>query len=494
MQEYILKLDNIIKEYPGVRALDDISFDLKKGEVHALLGENGAGKSTLIKIITGAVKANSGSVIYNGEKFEEISPTLTLNKGIACIYQEFNLLPTLTVAENIFYGCEPKKGVFVDYKKMKKDSEKILSRIGANIDPNEVVKNLKVGQMQLVEIARALIKKVNVLIMDEPTASLTDGEIKNLFRIINELRDSGVGVVYISHKLEEVFEIADRITVFRDGNYVISDSIDKFNEKSLIECMVGRELAGEYPKSEYKISQEVLKVERLKTDCIEDVSFELNKGEILGFAGLVGSGRTEVARAIFGYDSIKSGKIEIKGKTVKIKSPQDSIKNGMAFITEDRKNLGLILNMSVKENLTFASLKKIKSSLLLNKKKEKELCEEQINSLKIKTSSINTKVGNLSGGNQQKVVIGKWLLTDSDIFIFDEPTRGIDVGAKQEIYKIMRKLTAEGKSIIMISSEMPELIGMSDRIIVMSGGRIVSQYDKENITQEKIFMDSAKER
>ena len=494
MQEYILKLDNITKDYPGVRALDNISFNLKKGEVHALLGENGAGKSTLIKIITGAVKANSGAVIYNEEKFEEISPTITLNKGIACIYQEFNLLPTLTVAENIFYGCEPKKGVFVDYKKMKKDSEEILSRIGANINPNEAVKNLKVGQMQLVEIARALIKKVNVLIMDEPTASLTDGEIKNLFRIINELRNNGVGIIYISHKLEEIFEIADRITVFRDGKYVVSDSIDKFNEKSLIEYMVGRELVGEYPKSEYGNSQEVLKVEGLRTDYIEDVSFELNKGEILGFAGLVGSGRTEVARAIFGYDRIKSGKIKIKGKKVKIKSPQDSIKNGVAFITEDRKNLGLILNMSVKENLTFSSLKKIKSNILLSNKKEKEVCEDQINLLKIKTASINTKVGNLSGGNQQKVVIGKWLLTDSDIFIFDEPTRGIDIGAKQEIYKIMRKLTNEGKSIIMISSEMPELIGMSDRIIVMSGGKIVSQYEKEHITQEKIFMDSAKER
>ena len=494
MQEYILKLDNITKDYPGVRALDNISFNLKKGEVHALLGENGAGKSTLIKIITGAVKANSGAVIYNEEKFEEISPTITLNKGIACIYQEFNLLPTLTVAENIFYGCEPKKGVFVDYKKMKKDSEEILSRIGANINPNEAVKNLKVGQMQLVEIARALIKKVNVLIMDEPTASLTDGEIKNLFRIINELRNNGVGIIYISHKLEEIFEIADRITVFRDGKYVVSDSIDKFNEKSLIEYMVGRELVGEYPKSEYGNSQEVLKVEGLRTDYIEDVSFELNKGEILGFAGLVGSGRTEVARAIFGYDRIKSGKIKIKGKKVKIKSPQDSIKNGVAFITEDRKNLGLILNMSVKENLTFSSLKKIKSNILLSNKKEKEVCEDQINLLKIKTASINTKVGNLSGGNQQKVVIGKWLLTDSDIFIFDEPTRGLDIGAKQEIYKIMRKLTNEGKSIIMISSEMPELIGMSDRIIVMSGGKIVSQYEKEHITQEKIFMDSAKER
>ncbi|MBF8984733.1 sugar ABC transporter ATP-binding protein [Lutibacter sp. B2] len=494
MNKKILTLKNITKNYPGVVALRDVNLEFEKGKVHAIVGENGAGKSTLIKIITGAIDKTSGEMYFKGEKVENNNPIISIEKGINAVYQEFNLIPALTISENIFYGYELVNGIVLDKKHMYEESEKLLEELGVKLSPNTIIKNIGIGNQQIVEIAKALVKKVEVLILDEPTASLTNSEIKNLFKIIEKLRKEGVAIIYISHRLHEVFEISDIITVFRDGELIMKKDTIEFNEDELVNLMVGRDLDKHFIKNVDSRNVENKKVLELKNICtkyINDVSFDLKKGEILGIAGLVSSGRTEIANALFGVDEIYQGHIFVNNKKARIKSPRDAMDKGIAFITEDRKNLGLILEMPIKQNTSYASLSKWSNAGIIDKVKEEKDVLDMLSNLKVRYSSIKEKVKNLSGGNQQKVVISKCLLTDSDIIIFDEPTRGIDIGSKEEVYKIMMELVKLGKSIIMISSEMPEILNMSDRILVMSSGRVVSEYKRGEVTSEQIFKDSA---
>lgn len=492
MKEFILKLENLTKEYPGVVALNNVSIEFEKGKIHSLVGENGAGKSTLIKLITGAVDKTSGKIYYKGNEIENNSPINSLNKGIIPVYQELSMIPTLSIVENIFYGNEKTNGLILDKKYMLKKTRELLTEVGLNISPETKIRDMGIGNQQLVEISKALVRNVEVLILDEPTASLTDNEIKNLFHIINKLKTDGVTIIYISHRLDEVLEISDTITVLRDGKVIDSKSPTELDEEMLVNLMVGRDLIrNEKEKEKEIVSQRVLEFKNVNTNKIKDISFHLLKGEILGIAGLIGSGRTELAEAIFGVDEILSGEVFIGGKQKKIKSPKDAIEENIAFITEDRKSLGLLLDLSVLENVTYSSLENISKIGVIDKRKEEKLVKNILEKLQVKYSTLGEKVLNLSGGNQQKIVIAKWLLSNASIFIFDEPTRGIDVGAKEEIYNILRSLTEEGKSIIMISSEMEEVINISDRILVMSNGHIVSEYKSSEITSEKIFIDSA---
>ncbi len=485
--KFILQLKSITKLYPGVVALDDISIAFKEGEIHALVGENGAGKSTIIKIITGAITPTKGSIFYNNSEIKYLNTAKTLDMGISAIYQEFNLIPYLTVAENIFYGREIRRGIFVNYKQMEKKSKEILSNLGISINPKRMLKELSVGYQQIVEIAKSISRDTKVLIMDEPSAPLTNREIKYMFTIVKKLKERGVTIIYISHRLEEVFELSDRVTVMRDGKYVATLNTKDTNRKEIISLMVGRELGNDYPEKNVKTGNKILELKNISTKNVKNISFNLKSGEILGLAGIVGAGRTEVARAIFGADNILEGDIFINGKKVRIKSPSQAIKNGIGLIPEDRKQQGVLLRMSVRDNISYSSLNKLSKYGLINRKKEKISIEKICTDLKIKTPTLDQLVKNLSGGNQQKVVLAKWLLMDSKILIFDEPTRGIDVGAKQEIYNIMKELIEAGKSIIMISSEMPELLGMSDRILVMHEGRIAGELNKQEATQEIIL-------
>nr|WP_300004864.1 sugar ABC transporter ATP-binding protein [Tissierella sp.] len=491
-KETILKLENLTKEYPGVIALDGADIEFEKGKIHALVGENGAGKSTMIKMITGAVDKTSGEIYYRGKSMEKNSPIESLNLGIIPVYQELNMIPTLSIAENVFYGNERVNGVFLDKKYMYKKTAELLKEVGLNSSPETKIRDLGIGNQQLVEISKALVRNVEVLILDEPTASITENEIKNLFRIIDDLKGKGVTIIYISHRLDEVLKISDYITVLRDGRVIETRRTNDFNEEELIKTMVGRELNLDQKNPSRGSSDEnVLEFKNVSTQKIKNINFNLKKGEILGIAGLIGSGRTELAEAIFGVDKIVSGELLINGSLENIKSPKDAIDKKIAFVTEDRKSLGLLLDRSVLDNVTYSSLENISKMGIIDKKREKKLVEDILEKLQVKYSSIDEKVLNLSGGNQQKVVIAKWLLSDASIFIFDEPTRGIDVGAKEEIYALLRDLTRQGKSIIMISSEMEEVISISDRILVMSNGQIVSEYKPSEITAEKIFIDSA---
>lgn len=492
MEDYILRLENLTKQYPGVVALRDVSINFERGKIHSLVGENGAGKSTLIKLLTGAIKKTSGKIFYKDKELENNSPIKSLNHGIIPVYQELNMLPTLSIAENIFYGNEKLSQGILDKKYMLKKTDELLKEVGLNAPAKTIVRDLGIGNQQLVEIAKALIKNVEVLILDEPTASLTDKEIENLFSIIAKLKKRGVTIIYISHRLEEVLEISDKITVLRDGEIIETKAAEELDEELLIDLMVGRELSRS-KRVEKRLSdkEKVLEFKNVTTDKIKNISFYLLKGEILGLAGLIGSGRTELAEAIFGMDKITSGQVFIDNNLEKIKKPQEAIEKDIAFITEDRKSLGLLLDLSVLENVTYSSLDSISKNGIIDKKREKTLVIEILEKLNVKYASLDEKVLNLSGGNQQKVVIAKWLLSDASIFIFDEPTRGIDVGAKEEIYNILRNLTKEGKSIIMISSEMEEIINISDRVMVMSNGEIVSEYKAKDITSEQIFKDSA---
>lgn len=488
MSNPILQLKNIKKVYPGVIALNNVSLDFYSGEVHAIVGENGAGKSTFIKTITGAIRQTSGKIVFNGSEIQDNNPIKSLDRGISAIYQEFNLIPSLSVAENIFYGRYKKKGLFVDFKTMEAESKKILDRLGISINPKELVKNLSVGYQQIVEIAKSLVKDVKVLIMDEPSAPLTNSELSYLFKIIEKLKNDGVAILYISHRLEEIFEICDKVSVFRDGQYIKTMHVKDTNEDELIRLMVNRELGNQYPVSNLVKGDVAFEVRNLNAKKLHNINFKVNQGEILGFAGLVGAGRTEVMRAIFGADPITSGELLLNGKPIVNKSPKQAIQNGIGLIPEDRKTQGALLHMSILENTTYANLKRFSNQCsFLNKKEEKRITNQYKDLLKIKTPSIEQKVKNLSGGNQQKVVLAKWLATECKILIFDEPTRGIDVGAKQEIYELMVKLAQQGKIIIMISSEMPELLGMSDRIIVMQDGKINGELLKKDATQEKIL-------
>ena len=484
-----LEMREVRKEFPGVVALDNVDFELRRGEVHVLLGENGAGKSTLMKILSGAYHKDDGQILLNGEPTEIRSPRHARNLGIAIIYQEFNLVRQLSAAENIFLGREPcfQPGL-VDKKRMADDARRLLDELGEAFDPLLPVKRLSVAHQQMVEVAKALSMNANILIMDEPTSALTENEIENLFATIRRLQAKGVSVVYISHRLQELFQIGDRVTVLRDGTYVGTYPIAETTPRQLVRLMADRDLTDHFPKRKAPLGDELLRVESLSThDKLDDVSFSLRRGEVLGIAGLLGSGRTELARAIFGADSIDAGQISIRQEPVRISSPAAAIRRGIGFLTEDRKEQGLVLSLSVKHNIGLSNMDSLAPNTVINARKLNALARRFVDKLKIKTPSIAQKVVNLSGGNQQKVALAKWLARDVDVLIFDEPTRGIDVGAKVDIYELMNELTANGVGIIMISSELPEILGMSDRILVMSAGRVAREFGSGEATQEQVL-------
>lgn len=487
--EVSLSVRHIIKTYPGVVALKDISVDFYAGEVHGLMGENGAGKSTLMKAISGVIEPDEGIFYIGSDEFRKITPHQAQEKGLRIIHQELNLIPTLSVTENIFMGRFMGNGWTVKFSEMKKRTWELFQEIGIKIDPDALVENLTVAQMQLVEIAKAVSQDVKILIMDEPTAPLTQVEVELLFRLIRKLKEKGVTIIYISHRISEIFELTDRITIMRDGEKVMTEYTKNLDRETLINLMVGRTLKETYPERTKKPQEEILRVEHLYGNGLEDINFTLRKGEILGLAGLVGAGRTELVRLIFGADPVVKGKIYMEGKEIRISNPKEAVKHGIVLIPEDRKRQGVVLELSIKENLTLPNYKKISRRTLINKNEEKKLVKRQVEQLRIKTPSEDQLVKNLSGGNQQKVVVGKWLAGKSKILIFDEPTRGIDVGAKQEIYFLMNQLTEQGISILMVSSEMEELMGMSDRILVLREGKISGSFDKseEPFTQESIM-------
>lgn len=490
MQPEILRMEGIDKSFPGVKVLEGVTFELKKGEVHSLLGENGAGKSTLMKILTGVYTKDQGRILLRGKEVEISSPLQAQQMGISMIHQELNLIPNLTVAENIFIGREKNFGRYgwVNTKRMNQAAKAVLERLGLDYDPTQIVGQLSVGEQQMVEIAKALSFDAEILVMDEPTAALTDREIERLFQLVNDLREQGVGIVYISHRMEELFQICDRVTVMRDGHYIGTREMNETTMDELVKMMVGRELTDRFPKQSSVQDEVILEVKHLSSgDDYQDISFSLRKGEVLGIAGLMGAGRTEVVRGIFGADKRDQGDIYVSGEKIKIQSPDQAIQNGIALVTEDRKDQGLVLGLSVRENIALANLKKISRNGLIKHSEEKAIVEEQIDRLKIKTPDGNQLVKSLSGGNQQKVVLAKWLETHPKVLILDEPTRGIDVGAKVEIYQLMNELTKQGIGILMISSELPELLGMSDRILVMREGRITGEFTREEAKQEDIM-------
>jgi ribose transport system ATP-binding protein len=484
-QEVALSLKNITKRYPGVVAIDNLSISFNKGEVHALVGENGAGKSTLIKTISGAVVPDEGYIEIDGMKYEKMTPRASRQHGVEVIYQEFNLIPGLTVAENICFG--EVTGKLVDFKVLRKKALDVFETMNVRIDPDKLVSELPTAQQQLVEIAKAISKDAKLIVMDEPTAPLTVNEVDSLFKIIDKLKKNGITVVYISHRMEEIFSISDRVSVMRDGKYIDTKITADTNRKELIQLMVGRELTENYPVRTNITKEKGLEVRNLTGNGDKNISFHVNKGEILGFAGLVGAGRTELVRMIFGADKFETGEILINGKHVTIGSPKEAIESGIGLIPEDRKQQGAFLSKGVDWNICISIIKKLCKRGVVNEKAITHLAKEYIKGLGIKTPFIDQLVMNLSGGNQQKVVLAKVLATDSNIIIFDEPTRGIDVGAKQEIYELMSRLANDGKAIIMISSDMEELLGMSDRIIVLSEGKIAGEVQKEQFNQNHIL-------
>jgi len=488
-QEVILSVSDVSKGFPGVRALNGVSFELRKGEVHALLGENGAGKSTLMKILTGVIRKDSGSVRYDGRELDNWTIEKSQQAGIAMIYQELHLVPNLSVAENIYLGREPKRGLLVDYKKMREDAAAILAQLGVSLDPQAKIASLSVAYQQIVEISKAVSLNARVLIMDEPTAPLTNEEVSLLFDLVRRLKASGVSIIYISHRLEELAQICDRATVFRDGAYVDTLDVAGTDKATFISLMVGREMTNLFPPRSVvdPNSPEILRTENLSTRKVRHISLELKRGEILGIAGLVGAGRTEFLRALCGADPITGGKIFMHGREVRIASPRDAIAHRIAMVPEDRKKQGLVLGMSVRDNLTYPNLDRFSRFGFLSPRSILARVSETIQQLRIKTPSDTQRTIFLSGGNQQKVVIGKWLLADPEIILFDEPTRGIDVGAKYEIYCIMNELKSQGKSVIMVSSEMPELIGMADRMYVFCDGRLTGQLSQQEMDEEMIM-------
>ena len=490
MGEIILTMKGIDKSFPGVHALDHVDLEIRKGEVLALMGENGAGKSTLMKVLTGIYTKDSGTITYEGKEVEFSSPREAQEAGIVIVHQELNMMNHLTVAQNIFIGREMMNGKLINDAKMNEEAAKLFRQLNIDINPKEKMGNLTVGKQQMCEIAKAISHEAKVIIFDEPSAALTEAEIEELFKIIRDLRDKQLGIVYISHRMDEIKVITDRVTVMRDGGYVGTLITKDSTKDDIINMMVGRVIY-EDPKTESNVAPDapvVLKVDHLKAGkMVQDVSFELHKGEILGFSGLMGAGRTETARALFGADPKESGDIYVNGKKVDIKSPMDAVKCGIGYLSEDRKRFGIVVGKSVAENSTMANLDEFMSGIFINKKKEAEVAQKYVESLKTKTPNVDQLVVNLSGGNQQKVVIAKWLVRNCDILIFDEPTRGIDVGAKSEIYHLMNELVAEGKSIIMISSEMTEILRMSDRIVVMCEGKKTGEIDISEATQENIM-------
>ena len=488
--ETILKLSDISKSFAGVRALKGVSFELKAGEVHALVGENGAGKSTLIKVITGAHSPDEGTLEVRGQLIEGNDPVHARALGIAAIYQQPALFPDLTVAENIALGLEPPGGWrLIRWRQRRDRARSLLDRIGADIDPEAEVRRLTMPEQQLVEIARAIGADARILIMDEPSASLTDKEVANLFRVVRDLKSRGVGIIYISHRLEELPQVADRVTALRDGSLVGTRAMGEVDRGDLIRMMVGRELSAVFPKVEVPKGDVVLDVKGLgcRASGVHDVSFQVREGEMLGLAGLIGAGRTELARVLFGLTPADSGSIVLDGEAVTVDSPGRAVEMGIAYVPEDRRRHGVILEMSVATNTTLATLRSIANFGMLDFGREREVATDLVDRLGIKTASIDEPVGNLSGGNQQKVALARWLNADPSVLILDEPTQGVDVGAKAEIHRLMGSLAAKGLAIVMISSELPEILGMSDRIAVMHGGTIVGTLDRDGATQEAIL-------
>lgn len=483
----VLSLKSITKKYPGVLALDRVSLDFFAGEVHALVGENGAGKSTLIKAIAGAINLDGGAIQIDGQDYHQMTPHLSRSAGIEVIYQEFNLVPTMSVAENIFLGEKPNTLNLVNYRLMKNQARELFKLFDVDMDPDALVQDLSPAQQQIVEIAKVVSKNVKILIMDEPSAPLSVSEVERMFEIIRQLKRKGVTIIYISHRLEEIFKISDRVSVLRDGKYVATKLTSETNREELIRLMVGRELRETYPARTNPPGEIALEVKNLSGNGVRDISFVVRKGEILGVAGLVGAGRTEMAMLIFGAAPIESGEIRANGKLVRIRSPQDAIQHRIGLLTEDRKGKGLFLEMPVGWNITFPIVRKLSRFGVVDTQKEKSISEYYWQHLNIKTPSLEERVINLSGGNQQKVVLAKVLAADSAILIFDEPTRGIDVRAKQEIYHLMCELANNGNAILMISSDMEELLGMSDRIIVLCEGKLAGEVSRDNFSQDLIL-------
>lgn len=483
----LLQVEGVSKRFPGVLALNRVNFDVRRGEVHVLLGENGAGKSTLMKILSGAYRMDEGRMAFKGMPYAPKSPGAALDAGVGIIHQELQLVPNLSTTDNLFLGEEKGSAFWLAKRRMRQEAEGLLQSLGLDIDVTRPVRTLGIAGQQMVEIAKTLRRNVDLLILDEPTATLSDREVERFFQAVRSLKKSGVGIIYISHRLEEIPQIGDRVTVLRDGSTIRTLDVATSSRSEWVQMMVGRALDQIYPKATCKSGKEVLRVERLSaTGRFQDVSFTLHEGEILSLAGLVGAGRTEILRAIFGADSYDSGDIYVQGKKVKIRRPADAVRLGIGFLTEDRKDQGLILHQSVQDNITLPILKNYVRWLVVNRKQVKLVAEEYRRRLNIKAPSVSVQAGSLSGGNQQKVVLSKWLAIGSRILMIDEPTRGIDVGAKSEIYQLIAGLVEKGWAILMVSSEMPEVLGVADRILVLSGGRVQAELSRAEATQEKI--------
>jgi len=490
----MLQMNHISKVFPGVKALDDVTFTVEKGQIHALIGENGAGKSTLIKILSGAYTCDEGEIIVDGEHIKNATPAMMIEKGIAVIYQEFMLLEHQTVAENIFLGRAPKTSLgFIDYRKMREDSLKILKELRLEINPDAKICELSVAKKQMVEIAKAMSRNAKIIVLDEPTAVLCEAELEGLFEIVRGLAAQGITFVYISHRLKEVFELCTHLTIMKDGKVVESGEVSNYDTDKLVSLMVGRDVANIYPPKDHEIGEEILRVEGLtRKGIINNVSFNFRKGEILGIAGLAGAGRTEILRAIIGADPIDCGTIAIEGKTVSFKGPRDGINAKIGIVPEERRTQGLMLKQDMTYNITIASLRKYMSArFMISPKKERKDAKSFVEMFHIRPGAVDTVTQNMSGGNQQKVVLSKWLTTECKILLVDEPTRGIDVGAKQEIYQILNNLVKQGMSIIMVSSELPELLGICDRIMVMNEGDLAAILDAKDATEEKIMSFAA---
>ena len=494
VNKYILEMKNITKAFPGVKALDDVTLKVRPGTVHSLMGENGAGKSTLMKCLFGIYALDQGEIILDNEKVNFSGPAEALRNHISMVHQELNQVLDRSVMENVWLGRFPMKRGLVNHKQMYDDTKKIFDEFEINVDPSVKTGKLQVAQRQMIEIAKAVSYDAKVIVMDEPTSSLTENEVEHLFKIINKLRSNGVSIIYISHKMEEILQISDEVTVMRDGKWVATEPKEELSTDSLIRMMVGRELKERYPQRNVTPGEVVLKVENLATltPALKDVNFELRKGEILGIAGLVGAGRTEVLETLFGIREKGAGKIIYKGKEIQNRTPREAMEHGFAMLTEERRKDGIFQDLSVSFNTIIANLDIYRKNGFLNNKKIKKNVDEMIQKIHVKTPSDSTKIGNLSGGNQQKVILGRWLLTDPEILLLDEPTRGIDVGAKYEIYQLMNQLVQEDKSIIVVSSEMPELFGICDRIMVMSNGTQAGTFNAKEATQFEIMEASAK--
>ncbi len=492
--EYILEMRNVTKEFPGVTALDNVTLKVRPATVHSLMGENGAGKSTLMNCLFGIYSMTAGECILDGQKVEFQNPAEALRNHVSMVHQELNQVLDRSVMENIWLGRFPMKGPFVDHQKMYEETKKIFEQLDIHVEPKTIAGTLQVADRQMIEIAKAVSYDAKIIVMDEPTSSLTEDEVEHLFRIIEMLRKRGVSIIYISHKMEEIMKISDEVTIMRDGHWVATEPVENLDTDKIIRLMVGRELKERYPKRTTVPGDPLLTVENLSSAVpkFKDVSFTLRKGEILGVAGLVGAGRTEVLETLFGIRLKGEGRIIMNGKEIDNSTPEKAMKNGFAMLTEERRSNGIFGDLSVSFNTIIANLQPYKKRGLLNKGLIKKSVDRSIEELHVKTPDSKTKIANLSGGNQQKVILGRWLLTDPEVLLLDEPTRGIDVGAKYEIYQLMNQMVAEGKSIIMVSSEMPELLGVCDRILVMSNGRQAAVFDASEATQVSIMEASAK--